>query len=102
VEADSDSAPAFFNLGLALYRKSEFQQAENALLKTLNLAPSLLLARLALADVYVKLARLGDALKQLDLYLEKAPECPQRTQAEQLRTEILMVISDRENAKISG
>jgi len=102
VEADSDSAPAFFNLGVALYRESEFQQAENALLKSLSLAPSIMMARLALANVYVKLGRLADALKQLDLYLAKAPECPERTQAERLRDEILVVITDRENAKISG
>jgi len=97
VEADSHSALAFFNLGMALYRKSDFQQAENAYLKTLSLAPSLLVAHLALTDAYVKMRRLGDAAKQLDLYLEKAPECPQRTQAEHLREKILLIIRARAN-----
>jgi hypothetical protein len=31
------------------------------------------------------------------MYLEKAPDCPQRTQAEQLRAEILRILRDRAN-----
>jgi Tfp pilus assembly protein PilF len=97
VEADSHSPFAFFNLGMALYRRSELQQAETAFLKTLCLAPSMMVTRLPLAGVYVKLGKLDHATKQLDIFLEKAPASPQRTEAEQLREGIQEAIKEQAN-----
>jgi tetratricopeptide (TPR) repeat protein len=93
VETDPRSGLAFFNLGMALYRRSKMDRAEEAFLKALRLAPSILETRLALANVYGKLGRFDRILEQLDHYLEKAPDSPQRTQAERVREEILKLVS---------
>ena len=51
---DSKYAPAWFGLGRALFAQKEFKPAGEAYRKAVELTPSLLDARLALADVLIE------------------------------------------------
>src|SRR5262249_40577977 len=57
VKANSRSAPAFFSLGVALYKAAQLDNAEAALKRALDLAPKMANVRLMLANVYLKLHR---------------------------------------------
>jgi Flp pilus assembly protein TadD len=92
VDTDSRSASAFFNLGIALYRRLEIERAEDTLLKALSLAPEALEIRLALVNVYGKLGRFDSLLQHLDQYLEHAPSSDERrSEAERLREQVLKI-----------
>ena len=89
VKADSRSASAFLNLGMALYKATMLDRAEAALKKALGLAPNLFQARLMLANVYLKEQRYDDLLEQLDRYLADNPNGEQRESVQQMRQALL-------------
>jgi tetratricopeptide (TPR) repeat protein len=78
IKRDSRSAPAFFNLGLALYRASKFLLAQDALQKALSIAPKMGQARLVLANVFIKLQNFVGLREQLTAYLKENPKSPER------------------------
>jgi tetratricopeptide (TPR) repeat protein len=89
VKANSRSAPAFFNLGVALYKISMLDRAEAALRKALDLAPKMFEVRLMLANVYLKQQRYDKLMEQLDRYLAEDPKGEQRQAAEQMREALI-------------
>jgi Tfp pilus assembly protein PilF len=89
VKANSHSAPAFFSLGLALYKFAQLDRAEVALKKALELAPKMFQARLMLANVYLKEQRYDNLMDQLDRYLFENPNGEQRQAVEEMRRTLL-------------
>jgi tetratricopeptide (TPR) repeat protein len=89
VKTNQRSAPAFFNLGMALYRISQLDRAEAALKKALQLAPKMFQIRLMLANVYMKLQNFDRLMEQLDGYLAENPEGEERRAVEELRQKVL-------------
>jgi len=89
VKADSHSAPAFFTLGIALYRTDEYDRAEKALKRALDLAPKFGATRLMLANVYLKLARYDSTLDQLNSYIAENPKGQQLQDAITMRDQLL-------------
>jgi Tfp pilus assembly protein PilF len=89
VKANSHSAPAFFSLGLALYKFAMLDRAEAALKKALELAPKMFQARLMLANVYLKQQRYDNLMDQLDRYLAENPNGEQRPAVEQMRRTLI-------------
>jgi len=89
VKANSHSAPAFFSLGIALYKFAMLDRAEAALKKALELAPKMFQARLMLANVYLKEQRYDNLMDQLDRYLAENPNGEQRPAVEQMRQSLM-------------
>ena len=88
------SAPALFNLGLAMYKLSRLDKAEEVLKRALDVAPRMSQIHLALANVYLKLKRYDNLLDQLNTYLEQNPKGTEREQVERLRDQVLKAKSD--------
>jgi len=89
VKRNGKSASAFFNLGLALYKISMLDRAEDALKSAFSLAPKMFQVRLLLANVYMKLQRYDSLMEQLDGYLAENPEGEQRSAVEEIRDEVI-------------
>jgi tetratricopeptide (TPR) repeat protein len=88
VKIKPDAAFAYYLMGIAYYRSAFYEDAEDNLKRSLLLEPRLAYARLALANVYMRLYEWPDALKQLDAYLEENPRAPGRAEIEATRTKI--------------
>jgi Tfp pilus assembly protein PilF len=89
VKANSHSAPAFFNLGIALYKAAMLDKAEVALKRALELAPKMANVRLMLANVYLKLHRYDNTLEQLNSYIAENPHSERLTEVRQMREELI-------------
>jgi tetratricopeptide (TPR) repeat protein len=89
VKVNSHSAPAFFSLGVALYKAASLERAEAALKRALELAPRMANVRLALANVYLKLHRYDNTLDQLNRYIAENPHGQQLEAAQRMRDEIM-------------
>ena len=89
VKANSHSAPAFLNLGIALYKAAMPDRAEVALKRALELAPKMASVRLMLANVYLKLHRYDNVLEQLNTYVAENPRGEQLKAVTQMRDELL-------------
>jgi Tfp pilus assembly protein PilF len=91
VKINPRSAPAFFNLGFALYKAAQLDRAEAALKRALDLAPKMANVRLMLANVYLKLRRYDSTLEQLNTYIAENPRGDQLQQAVEMRDRLLQV-----------
>jgi tetratricopeptide (TPR) repeat protein len=89
VRTNSRSAPAFFNLGMALYKAAMLDRAEAALKRALELAPKMAAVRLMLANVYLKLHRYDSLLEQLNTYIAENPHGEQLQAVTQMRDQLL-------------
>ena len=89
VKTNSRSAPAFLNLGMALYKAAMLDRAEAALKKALELAPKMAAVRLMLANVYLKLHRYDNVLDQLNSYAAENPHGDQLKAVNQMRDQLL-------------
>jgi len=89
VKANSRSAPAFFNLGIALYKAAMLDRAEVALKRALELAPKMASVRLMLANVYLKLQRYDNVLEQLNTYIAENPRGEQLKDVMQMRDQLV-------------
>ncbi len=89
VKADSTSAAAFFNLGIALFNSAKFDRSETMLKKALDLAPQKPQTRLMLANVYIKLGRHESLLAELSSYLKENPQGQERAAVERMRMDLL-------------
>lgn len=96
VKANSRSAPAFFNLGMALYKMAKLDRAEAALKKALELAPRMSTVRLMLANVYLKLRNRDKLMEQLDSYLAENPQGDQRQAVQEMRQQVLNASVERQ------
>lgn len=89
VKANSRSAPAFLNLGIALYKAAQLDKAEAALKRALELAPKMATVRLMLANVYLKLHQYNNVVDQLNTYIAENPHGEQLQAATQMRDQLL-------------
>jgi Flp pilus assembly protein TadD len=94
VKANSRSAPAFFTLGMALYKFAMLDRAEAALKRALELAPKMFQVRLLLANVYLKQQRYDNLMEQLDRYLLENPNGDQRAAVEDMRRTLIQSRQD--------
>ena len=86
---------AFYNLGLALFRLDQLAGAEQALLRALELDPTLSpQASPMLAQIYLSMGDLQRLMELLDSYLATNPTGEDREWAERLRSQILNVLSN--------
>jgi Tfp pilus assembly protein PilF len=84
LERDTRAAPAFLNLGIALYCDAKLDLAQRAFVQGLHLEPGLDQARLMLINLYLQTKNWDKAREHIDRYLEKA-----RPNAEQTRLKTL-------------
>lgn len=89
VKANSSSAPAFFNLGVALYKAAMLDKAEVALKRALELAPKMANVRIMLANVYLKLRRYDNTLEQLNSYIAENPHGERLADVQRMREELM-------------
>jgi Tfp pilus assembly protein PilF len=89
VKANSRSAPAFLNLGIALYKAAMLDKAEVALKRALELAPKMAAVRLMLANVYLKLRQYDNLMEQLNTYIAENPHGEQLQAVVQMRDQLL-------------
>jgi Tfp pilus assembly protein PilF len=89
VKSNSRSAPAFFNLGIALYKAAMLDKAEVALKRALELAPKMAAVRLMLANVYLKLHQYDNLMEQLNTYIAENPHGEQLQAVIQMRDQLL-------------
>jgi len=88
VKTDSRSAPAFFSLGVALYKAAQLDKAESALKRALDLAPKMGKIRLMLANVYLKLQQFDSTMVQLNAYIAENPKGEQIEAARDMRDKL--------------
>ena len=84
---------AFYNLGLALFRLDQLAGAEQALLRALELDPTLSpQASPMLARIYLSMGDQQRLMQLLDSYLASNPTGKDREWAERLRSQILSIL----------
>ncbi|HET9942218.1 MAG TPA: tetratricopeptide repeat protein [Terriglobia bacterium] len=84
-----DAPFAYYLLGVTYYKSAFYEDAEENLKRSLELAPDLLQAHLALANVYVRIQEWSNAIAQLDAFLEASPRSPLRDQVVAMRSRIV-------------
>jgi tetratricopeptide (TPR) repeat protein len=80
---------AHYYLGAANYKSSFYEEAEAALKRARELEPGLGIARLMLANVYMKQNRWDEVLTELESYLKENPKASDREAIEQMRDTIV-------------
>ena len=88
VRLEPRSPAARYYLGYALYKLAQLDEAENALIRALELDQASA-TRLMLANVYRQQQKYDRALEQLDAYLEENPEGEEREAVGDLRSRLL-------------
>jgi len=78
VQLGNISADVYLMLGVSYFKVNRFELAEASLGRALDIFPGLGLANLALHNVYLKTKQLERALHQLDTYVQKHPNAPDR------------------------
>jgi Flp pilus assembly protein TadD len=89
IKVDSGSAPAFLNLGIALFKATQLERAETALKRALDLAPKMGAAHLMLANVYLKLQRYDRSVDELNIYIAENPRGDQLQAATEMRDRLV-------------
>ncbi len=82
------SSDAFFYLGATLYKSGLFDDAEQLLQRTLDIANGHAQARLTLINLYARQSRYEEALEQADAFLEENADSPQRAAIERVKSQI--------------
>jgi Flp pilus assembly protein TadD len=85
IKLKPDASFAYYLRGVTYYRSTFYEDAEENLKTALDLSPALTPARLALANVYIKMQEWSNALTQLDAYLAADPRSPSRAEVEKVR-----------------
>jgi Tfp pilus assembly protein PilF len=89
VKLKPDAPFAYYLLGVTYYRSGFYEDAEDHLKHAIELAPNLLDARLALANVYIKMQEWPNVVVELDAYLSADPKSQIRAQVESLRSKVI-------------
>lgn len=84
-----DAPFAYYLLGVTYYRTAFYEDAEDNLKRAVQLAPDLFDARLALANVYIKMQEWPNVLTQLDAYLASNPKPAMREQVLSMRAKVV-------------
>jgi tetratricopeptide (TPR) repeat protein len=82
------SATAYYFLGVANYRSSFYEEAEDNLKRALALDAHMPSGRLMLANVYIKQRNWRSAMENLDTYLIENPKAADRAQVEETRSQV--------------
>jgi tetratricopeptide (TPR) repeat protein len=77
-----------YYLGTVLYRIGSFKRAEKLLLNAISFDARLREAHITLLNLYSRQKRYGDAVKQIQAYLKKYPDAPQRSRLEAFMAQI--------------
>jgi len=86
---------AYSYLGAALYKLMEYERAETALARALELDQDQPGARLMLVNVYTRTSRYKDALEQTNIFLAKYPKAPERASMESIKQQIEKALESR-------
>jgi hypothetical protein len=89
IKLKPDAAFAYYLLGVTYYKCAFYEDAEEHLKHAMALAPDLFDARLALANVYVKMLEWPNVIAQLDAYLAGYPKSPVRDQVLSMRSKVV-------------
>jgi len=89
VKLKPDASFAYYLLGVTYYKSAFYEEAEDHLKHALDLAPDLFDARLALANVYLKMLEWSNVIIQLDRYLLDNPKSPVRDQVLAMRSKVV-------------
>jgi tetratricopeptide (TPR) repeat protein len=84
-----DASFGYYLLGVTYYRSAFYEDAEDNLKRSLELAPDLLDARLALANVYIKMQEWPNVITQLDAYLASNPKPEMRALVLTMRSKVV-------------
>jgi predicted Zn-dependent protease len=96
VKLKPDAAFAYYLLGITYYRSAFYEDAEDNLKRAIELAPALSYARLALANVYIRMQEWPDAIVQLDAYLAMNPKADSRAEVEAMKAKV----AERSQARV--
>jgi Flp pilus assembly protein TadD len=88
IQADPNSAKAYYFLGTTYYTGGQFMKAEDHLIHALQLEKGMGTAELVLANVYIKQQKWAQALDYLDAYLRDNPTAADRNQVSQTRDKV--------------
>lgn len=80
IKLDPGKAFGHYLLGVAYYKLALYDKAEGSLIQALEREPTLGLAHLALANVYIRTESWSRALAQIDAYIKENPRAPDRDQ----------------------
>jgi tetratricopeptide (TPR) repeat protein len=89
VKLNPSASFGFYLLGVAYYKSAFYEDAEDNLKRALEKLPKVPHARLALANVYIRMQEWPEAAAQLTTYLAENPETPDRTQVEAVRAKVM-------------
>jgi len=89
IKLKPDAPFAYYLLGVTYYKSAFYEDAEDNLKRSLELAPDLADARLALANVYVKIQEWTNVIAQLDAFLAENPRSPLREQVQNMRARVI-------------
>jgi tetratricopeptide (TPR) repeat protein len=89
IKLKPDAPFAYYLLGVTYYKSAFYEDAEDNLKRSLELAPDLYDARLALANVYLKIHEWPNVIAQLDAYLLENPKSPLREQVQAMRARVV-------------
>ncbi len=102
LERNPRAAFGYYLLGLVYHESSLYEDAEDNLLRSLDLEPRLSVARLALANVYIRIEDWPRALSQIDAYLSETPDSSAHTQVRALRVRIEEVLRKEDFSKAAA
>lgn len=89
IKLKPDAPFAYYLLGVTYYKSAFYEDAEDNLKRSLDLAPDLSDARLALANVYVKMQEWSNVIAQLDAFMTENPRSPLREEVQTMRTRVV-------------
>jgi Tfp pilus assembly protein PilF len=84
-----DAPFAYYLLGVTYYKSAFYEDAEEHLKHSLELAPELIEGHLALANVYIKIQEWSNAIAELDAYIAASPKSPLRDQVQAMRSRVV-------------
>jgi Tfp pilus assembly protein PilF len=89
VKLKPDAPFAYYLLGVTYHKSAFYEDAEDNLKRALELAPDLIDARLALANVYIKMQEWPNVITQLDAYLASNPKPAMRELVLSMRAKVV-------------
>jgi tetratricopeptide (TPR) repeat protein len=88
VQLSPEAAFGHYLLGVANYKAALYGEAQKNLVRALELEPKLGTARLALANLHLRLQDWSAALLQMEAYLKGNPNAPDREQIQAKRAQV--------------
>jgi Tfp pilus assembly protein PilF len=89
IKLKSDAPFAYYLLGVTYYKSAFYEDAEDNLKRAISLANDLFEARLALANVYIKMQEWQNVITELDAYLASNPSPAMREQVQAMRSKVV-------------